>query len=71
MLATGMTVILILVLGNAREFSGGFGLGMGLAALGTAAICTWGNFIPWQGEEKGGADAGEGGQSVASSLKFP
>ena len=51
MLATGMTVILILVLGNAREFSGGFGLGLGLAALGAAAICAWENFIHWQGEE--------------------
>ena len=52
MLATGMTAILILVLGNAREFSGGFGLGLGLAALGAAVICAWGNFIHWQGEEK-------------------
>jgi len=52
MFATGMTVILILVLGNAREFSGGFGLGLGLAALGAAVICVWGNFIHWQGEKK-------------------
>jgi len=52
MLATGTNVILIMVLGNAREFSGGFGLGLGLAALGAAAICIWGNFIHWQCEEK-------------------
>ena len=51
MLATGINVILILVLGNAREFSGGFGLGLGLAALGAAGIYAWGNSIHWQGKE--------------------
>jgi len=51
MLSTGMTAILILALGNAREFSGGFGLGLALAALGATAICVWGNFLHWQGEE--------------------
>jgi hypothetical protein len=51
-LATGMTAILILVLGNAREFSGGFCLGLGLAALGAAVIYAWGNFMHWQDEEK-------------------
>ena len=52
MLATGMTVMLILLLGNAREFSGGFGLGLGLAALGATALYAWGHCIRWPGGEK-------------------
>jgi len=45
MLANGVNILLILVLGNAREFFGGFGLGLGLAALGAAGICVWGRSI--------------------------
>jgi len=52
MLANGVNIMLILLLGNTREFFGGFGLGLGLAALGAAAICAWGRFMHWQGEEK-------------------
>ena len=52
MLANGVNIILILVLGNAREFFGGFALGLGLAALGAAVISLWGYFMHWQGAEK-------------------
>jgi len=51
MLANGVNVMLILVLGNAREFSGGFGLGLGLAALGAAGICVWGRSMDLQGKK--------------------
>ena len=49
LLANGVNIMLILVLGNAREFSGGFGLGLGLAALSALGICAWGRSIDWQG----------------------
>jgi len=49
LLANGMNIMLILVLGNAREFSGGFGPGLGLAALGAVSLCAWGRSIDWQG----------------------
>ena len=45
MIANGVNITLILVLGNTREFSGGFGLGLGLAALGAALICVWGRLL--------------------------
>jgi len=48
LLATGVNIILILVLGNGREFSGGFGLGLGLAALGAVGVCAWGRSINWR-----------------------
>jgi len=48
LLANCVSIMLILVLGNAREFSSGFGLGLGLAALGAVGICVGGRFIHWQ-----------------------
>jgi MFS family permease len=51
MIANGVNIMLILALGNAREFSGGFGLGLGLAVLGAAGIYAWGRSIRWQGVE--------------------
>ena len=41
--------MLILALGNAREFFGGFGPWLGLAALGALGICVWGRSIDWKG----------------------
>jgi uncharacterized membrane protein len=52
MVANGVNILLILVLGNTREFFGGFAPGLGLAAFGAAAIYLWGRGMDCQGEEK-------------------
>jgi MFS family permease len=49
MLANGVGIMLILALGNTREYSGGFGLGLSLIALAAAGLCAWGRSIDWQG----------------------
>jgi len=48
MIANGVNIMLILLLGITREFSGGFGLGLFLAALAAAGLCVWGRSIDWQ-----------------------
>jgi fucose permease len=48
LLANGVNIMLILALGNSREFSGGFGPGLGLAALSALGICAWGRSIDWR-----------------------
>jgi MFS family permease len=50
MLANCVNIMLILVLGNTREFSGGFALGLGLAALGAAVICALGRSMDWKAQ---------------------
>ena len=42
MIANGVNILLILMLGITRELSGGFGLGLGLAALAAVGIFVWG-----------------------------
>ena len=60
MLANGVNIMLILALGNAREFFGGFGPGLALAALGAAGICLWGRSIDRRTEEKALGDSPQG-----------
>ena len=47
MIANGVNIILILTLGFTRELFGGFGLGLGLAALAAIGLGVWGRSIDW------------------------
>jgi fucose permease len=64
MIANGVNILLILVLGNTREFSGGFGLGLGLAALGAAVICVWGCCMDRRGDVSWPAVGDQGKQET-------
>jgi len=52
MIANSVNIILTLTLGITREFFGGFGPGLCLAALAAIGLGIWGRSIDWPGKEK-------------------
>lgn len=53
MVGNGVNIILILLLGNAREFSGSFGPGLFIAGITALALWFLGRFIDWQSAGSG------------------